>query len=281
MASSSSHILAYMPSVLRYSVAWFLVACSSIGPVFGEGDRVVTLSDRVHFNGDVQRVLMAVSGSRGTLETKSITWIEQPDAQDITCIGRVILPPDELVLNILFVVLGQKGEVRSSYRTVLVPELSPTQFFSSEQLRDRFIERRSALRHLQSDVSSQDVRLTALQQDADAIANVSKIVSAEDELEEVKAKLKKLDAAFKSIEQRSLRMKTMQAPLNLQNRESELVRQLGELSTALVVTENNALKRIKAASVEMKQKLQMIEESKEEHIVLLEDELAELQRKKK
>ena len=137
------------------------------------------------------------------------------------------------------------------------------------------------MRQLQGEVRLQDERLRNLQEDADAIANVAKIVSAEDELKDVQTKIRRVDAAFASIQQRTAQMKARSLPLNAQKREAELVRQLVELSTALTATETSALKGISAASAELKQKLQMIEEANEEHVVLLEEELAELQRRQR
>jgi hypothetical protein len=178
-------------------------------------------------------------------------------------------------------VFGEQGEVRSSFKTIAPDEIPPTLMLSSGELRDRLIERRGSLRQLQSEVSSQNERLRNLQEDADAIANVAKIVSVEDELKDVQAKIRAVDAAFSSIQQRSAQMKVRPALLNAQKREAELVGQLGILSTALTATETSALKGINTASAELKQKLRMIEDANSEHVVLLEEELAELQRRQR
>lgn len=233
----------------------------------------------MRFAGEVKRVLMVASGSHGVLETRGTTWIEHTESDEVTCVGRVLVPQDEAFVGVLSLVFGAQGEVRSSYQTLTVSEVSPTRFFSSSQLRDLFVERRGLLRQLQTEVRAQEDRLQGLQQDADAIANVSKIVSVEDELRDVKLKLQKINDAFKSIERRSVQLKTRSVPLNADKREAELVSQLGVLSTALVATENNALRKIKTASGELKRKLQLIENTKNEHLVVLEEELAELQRR--
>jgi hypothetical protein len=59
------------------------------------------------------------------------------------------------------------------------------------------------------------------------------------------------------------------------------VQQLAELSTALSATETSALQRISNASGELQEKLKLIEETKDEHVSLLEEELASIQREKK
>lgn len=244
-------------------------------------ERTLTLSDHVHFAGEVRRVFMIVAAQGSILESKQVAWIDQPETQEVTCVGQVALRRSEPSLQVMFVIFGEKGEVRSSFKTISLDELPPTLLLSAGELRDRLIERRGALRQLQSEVRVQDERLRSLQEDADAIANVAKIVNTEDELKDVQAKIRKVDAAFASIQQRSAQMKARPSPLNAQKREAELVKQLGALSTALTATEASALKGISAASAELKHKLQLIEEANDEHVVLLEEELAELQRRQR
>jgi hypothetical protein len=240
------------------------------------------LSDKIHFTGEVKRVFMVIAADGDIIESKQIAWIDQPEEQEVMCIGQVALRANHpSLLHALFVIFGEQGEVRSSFKTISVEEVSPTLTLSASELRDRLVERRGILRQLQGEVRVQDERLRTLQEDVDAIANVAKIVSAEDELQEVQAKIRKVDAAFTSIQQRSAQMKARPIPLNAQKRETELVKQLATLSTALTETETSALKGISAASEELKQKLQLIEEANDEHVVLLEDELAELQRRQR
>lgn len=259
----------------------FLVSMQGVVLADDSAGRIITLTDQVHFTGEVKRVLMVVTAGSTVLESKQAAWIEQPEAKEVTCIGQVALKGDESALQVLFVVFGGQGEVRSSFKAINPDEIPPTLSLSPGELRDRLIERRGALRKLQTEVRLQDERLDTLQADADAIANVAKIVSVEDELKEVHSQIRKIDAAFASIQQRAAQMKARPAPLNAQKREAELVRQLAALSTALTVSETTALKGIGAASAELKQKLRLIEETSDEHVVLLEDELAELQRRQR
>ena len=116
------------------------------------------------------------------------------------------------------------------------------------------------------------------QEDADAIANVSRIVDAEDELGAVRASLARVTAAQVSVQERILHMKSRRAPLNAQKREADLTQQLGELSKALTATETSAIKKISTATSDLQQKLKLIEETRDEHIDLLEQELSQLKR---
>jgi chromosome segregation ATPase len=103
---------------------------------------------------------------------------------------------------------------------------------------------------------------------------VSKIVDAEDELGEIKARLKRVSTAQSDLDRRVSQMRSRPQPLNAKKREAELVEQLSELSTALSATENQAIKKISGAKGALEDKLRLIEETKGEHISLLEEELA-------
>jgi SMC interacting uncharacterized protein involved in chromosome segregation len=177
--------------------------------------------------------------------------------------------------------LSSNGDIRSGYRDFSAEELPPTARLTLDDLRSRFAERRGILRKLQSEVEKQELRLSELQSDADNIAMVSKIVSTEDELVELRSKLHRLDLAEQSIDRRSAQMKSRERPLNADTREAELVRQLSELSTALSAVENQALKRLAGAKGELHDKLALIEDTKEDKITLLEEQLAELKQRRR
>ena len=244
-------------------------------------NRFITLSERVPVSGDVQAVYLVVAGEKELLHSGAASWVQAAEGNEISCIGRFSLPSEEDRLGVLFVVLGTQGEVRSVYRSVKTSELTPTAYLTATELRERLVERRSLLRQLDSEVRLQEERIDTLQEDADAIANVARIVNVEDELDEVKRKIHAIDRASSSIQRRKLQMQQRPAPLNAQTREAELVKQLAELSTALSATETSALKRVSSASGELQQKLQLIEDTRDEHITLLEEELLELQRRRK
>jgi hypothetical protein len=115
--------------------------------------------------------------------------------------------------------------------------------------------------------------LETLKADADAIAKVSKIVSAEDELERIKGAIKQVSAAYKNIDRLKQQTASRPTPLRAKAREYELTERLQSLSLALSSAETETIKR--TASEDLKRKLALIEETREEHIALLEQELAE------
>jgi len=248
--------------------------------VCAQEERRLTLVDRVPFSGDVEQIVLVAMSDANQPKVTQATWIAPQEGEEFPCIGRVSMPNSAERLQVLSVVLGAQGEVRSAYRDFAQEELPPTSNLTLAELRSRFVERRGVFRKLQNEAQAQEERLYALQRDADNIAMVSKIVSAEDGLSEIKAKVQRVALAQEGIERRSAQAKSRKQPLNAQKREAELVQQLGELSTALTAVENQAIRRLAGAKGALQEKLSLIEETREDHIAILEEELANLRKGK-
>jgi hypothetical protein len=244
-------------------------------------DDGVTLIERLAHSGDVSQVLVVSMVDSDAPVSVPATWIAPQSGEQHACIASIGVPRGFKRLQSLAVMLSSNGDIRSGYRDFAAEELPPTARLTLDDLRSRFTERRSVLRKLQSEVEKQELRLGELQNDADNIAMVSKIVSTEDELVDLRAKLHRLDLAEQSIDRRSAQMKSRERPLNAEAREGELVRQLSALSTALSAVENQALKRLTGAKGELQQKLVLIEDTKDDKITLLEEELAELKQRRR
>lgn len=241
-------------------------------------ERSLTVVDQIPFAGEVEQVLWVAMSDARPPEVVRASWIPPHEGENVHCVGRVAVPQAAERLQVLSVIFGTQGEVRSAYRDFSAEELPPTLYLSLPELRDRFIERRGVYRKLQDEIGSQEERLQSLQRDADNIAMVSKIVSVEEELDDVREKVRRVTLAQQGIERRATQMKARAAPLNGQKREIELVGQLSELSTALATAENQAIKRLRGAKGVLQDKLAMIEETRDDHITLLEEELARLRR---
>jgi hypothetical protein len=263
-------------SALLNILATFIVASLTVGSGHTQDARQVTIADKVAFSGEVEQVIMVAASGDKPPRAVAATWIpSKDDDQELVCIGRLPEAPQAGErLNALLMVLGTNGEVKSAFKEINGDEISPSTLLSSAELRDRFVERRGILRQLQSEITAQGSRIRSLQQDADNIAMVSKILDAEDELGEIKARLKRVSTAQSDLDRRVSQMRARQQPLNAKKREAELVEQLSELSTALSATENQAIKKISGAKGALEDKLRLIEETKGEHISLLEEELA-------
>lgn len=240
--------------------------------------REVTFVERVQFSGEVERVIMVAMADTAVPEIVDATWIAPHEGDEFACIGRVTLPEVVDRLQVVSIIVGTRGEVRSRYREFAATEIPPTMQLSLSELRARFAERRGVFRKLRSETHALDERLAALQRDADNIAMVSRIVSAEEHLSDVQARLARLTTAQQSIDRRAAQIRTRPQPLNAQKREAELVGQLGELSRALSAAETQALTRLKGAKGALQEKLNLIEETRDQQITILEEDLARLQR---
>jgi hypothetical protein len=258
----------------------FVILYALLTPIYAlaESRSRITLVERVPFSGEVQQVLIAVMSGQAAPEIAQATWIAPHAGEEYWCVGRASFIETRERLQVLAVLIGTRGEIRSSYRELAADELPPASRLSLPELRSRFVERRGIYRKLQSENQAQQERLRSLQSDADAIAMVSKIVNAEDDLTEVKTKLQRVISAEQGIDRRSAQIKTRPVPLNAQKRESELVDQLSELSKALSAAETQALQRLAGAKGALQEKLSLIDETRDEHITILEEDLARLRR---
>lgn len=246
-----------------------------------ENEQTLTVSSKVPPMDGVSRAYVVVGDSTSVMAVAPLTYVEPPQGKNATLVGRLRISSEPSMLGLLFSVMNPTGEVRSVYREYKAEELPMVTRLSTSQLRDRFVERRGTLRQLQASVSALESRLVTLQEDADAIANVNKLVNAEDELREAKASLERVKAAQDAVQSRVALLRSRPQPLNAQRRQADLVRQLAEFSTALAKTESGAFKRMQSASTDLQSKLRDIEETKDEHVGLLEEELAGVKRARK
>jgi hypothetical protein len=246
--------------------------------VCAQGEQTITVAQRLAPVVDLKQSFVVVSQGNQIVGVAAATYIEAPEGDEGWLVSRIPAPTGADPLRVLFAMVGAQGDVRSGYQELHANALSPLLSLGLSAMQDRFVERRGVYRQLQTSMTSLEGRLQELQQDADAIANVNKLVNAEDELSEVRASLSRVRAAQDGIQHRLANMRALEQPLGGQRREAELVEQLQELSTALSLTENAALKKISAAASDLQSKLKAIEETRDEHVGLLEEELMDIQR---
>ena len=214
---------------------FLLIACIfypilSPRKLLAENSRVVTVSEKIRFVGEVEDVFVVAKDPSDSHKVVPATWISSHEGDQVECVARFALNHPSQQAQLLFVILGTKGEVRSSYREASGAELAPTSFLSVAEMRTLFIERRAVFKRIKDEATLQQDQLEKLREDADAIANVSKIVRAEDELDEIRAGLRRIEAAYQDLQLRIAQLKNMPTPLNARKREIELITQLNELS---------------------------------------------------
>lgn len=267
----------------RRGVAGFVVVCgllfSSYRLAVGADDeQTLTVWSRVPAMEKVSRSYVVVADTNKVVAVAPLAYVEPPQGKEATMLGRLRVDSQASNLRMLFAIMNPDGAVRSVFRDVKPEDLSMVTRFTTSQLRDRFVERRGVLRQLQTSLSALENRLATLQEDADAIANVNKLVNAEDELSELKASLERVRLAHAAIQSQVALLRSRPPPLSAQRRQADLTRQLAEMSTALSKTESGAFQRMRAASSDLQSKLKDIEETKDEHVGLLEEELAQAKR---
>lgn len=217
--------------------------------------------------GEAVSVLPAVSLSSAT-----------PDK--ILLVGRVPFTRDTHNLIFLLGGVAKTGEVTSAIHTLSSGAEDPVTQLDTVQLRKAVEERRTMLTSWDKQAREQTANLERLQEGADVIANVGRIIDAEDELGAIKGDVERLSSSLKLANERIKSLSDASVPLNFTRREAELTSELNTMSTAVKTTEATALQKVSAASADLQQKLALIEATKNEHIDLLERELASLRRER-
>jgi len=257
-----------------------VLLCSMPVVVCAQDEHTITVAQSLAPVTDLQQSFVVVSQANQVIGVAPATYIEAPEGNEGWLVSRIPAPTGAEPVRVLFTMVGARGDVRSGYQELHATSVPPLLLLGLSAMQDRFVERRGVYRQLQISMTNLEGRLQELQQDADAIANVNKLVNAEDELSEARASLSRVRAAQDGIQHRIAHMRALPQPLGGQRREAELVEQLQELSTALSLTENAALKKISAAASDLQSKLKAIEETRDEHVGLLEEELIGIQRQR-
>jgi hypothetical protein len=242
--------------------------------------RLVTISQTVRVVGEPASASLVVSGARGIVGTVAAIIVNTSLQDEALVVGRLAVPLADERLSSLAVVVSKTGEAASSVREIPSIDAEPVLLLDKPSVEARLHEQRAVLEKWEVQLRAQEVKLNRLQDDADVVANVSKIVDAEDELDAVRMDEQRLEASLGLATKRLEALKTQPIPPNLKRREAELSEQLNELSTALKTTEASALQRVAAASAELKHKLALIEATKDKQVDVLKGELARVRKER-
>ncbi len=251
------------------------VASSAVAQV-----RLVTISQTVRVVGEPASASLVVSGNRGIVAVSTALVVNTSVKEEVLVVGRLTVPIADERLSSLAVVVSKTGEATSSVREISSIDAEPVLLLDKAAIEARLREQRTALEKWEVQLRAQETTLNRLQDDADEVANVSKIIDAEDELDAVRADVQRLETSLGLATRHLEALKTQPIPPNFKRREAELSEQLNDLSTALKTTEASALQRVAAASAELKQKLTLIEATKDLQIDVVKDELARVRRER-
>jgi hypothetical protein len=238
----------------------------------------VTLVHSVELSALPDKANVVVSQGAQVVAVVPAAILVHDGSTKVTVIGRATLPIEGGPYKALFTVYAKSGEVGSAVREITDVRLEPAVLLDVSELKRRLSEQKAELHKWDKQANEQKSRLKKVQQQADTISSVGRIIDADDELRSAKDENARLTASISLAQERQLALKNRETPANYKKREAELSTYLNVLSTEVKASEEGGA--FDGASKELQAKEDLIKATKYEHIDLLKDELAELRRKR-
>ena len=242
--------------------------------------RTLSLLQSITIADQPDRAVMVVTSKGQVVGVVSGIIIRTAKEQESLVAGRLAVDRSIESLTVLTAVIGRKGEVSSATQVLADLAESPYLSLSTSELERDVVMRRKELSDLELQRERQAANLERLQTDADVIANVGRIVDAEDELGAVQSDAGRLKAALLAARERLASLRSLPPPTNYERREAEISGFLNEFSKASQGVHGDVLQRMASAESEMQKKVALIESTKNEHIDLLQKELASVRRER-
>ena len=247
-------------------------------PVAFAAPSPVTVLQIVDFPAVPDQGVVVVSQGDSVVAVVPAATVVQSGASSVMAVGRVTLPIEGGPYKALFTLKTKTGEIASSVREIKDVRLEPAVLLDVAELKRRLGEQKAELHKWDKQVNQQRSRLKQIQQQADTLSSVGKIIDTDEELRAAKDENARLVASISLAEARQHALKSRENPPNFKKREAELSTYLNTLSTELKASEEGGA--FDEASKELQAKEDLIEATKYEHLDLLKDELAELRRKR-
>lgn len=238
----------------------------------------VTLVQSVEISALPDKANVVVSQGPQVVAVVPAAIVVRDGSSTVTVIGRATLPIEGGPYKALFTVYAKSGEIASAVREIQDVRLEPAVLLDVSELKRRLGEQKAELHKWDKQSTEQKSRLKKVQQQADTLSSVGKIIDADDELRAAKDENARLAASISLAHERQLALKNRETPPNYKKREAELSTYLNFLSTEVKASEEGGA--FDDASKELQAKEELIKATKYEHIDLLKDELAELRRKR-
>jgi hypothetical protein len=238
----------------------------------------VTIAQSVEFSAVPDEAVVVVSQGDRVVAVVPAATVVQTGSPSVMVVGRVTLPIEGGPYKALFTLKAKTGEVGSSVREIKDVRLEPAVLLDVPELKRRLGEQKAELHRWDKQSNEQRSRLKKIQQQADTLSRVGKIIDTDEELRAAKDENAGLGASISLAQARQQALKSRETPPNFKKREAELSAYLNTLSTELKASEEGGA--FDGASKELQAKEDLIEATKYEHLDLLKDELTELRRKR-
>ena len=267
--------------VLSSALFSMLVLGAFVGFSAGHAEaRVLTIAHEITVPFDPVEARMIVSGPSGSVFTTKASIARISTQGKIVVTGKVVVPESVSKLSVLSIVTSTAGVPFSAAKEIPSVSSDPQYLLDTKELSSRLSERQTVLESWKVRLAEQGSSLERLQDDADVIVNVGRIITAEDELKNINDDIERLSASLTLAQSRLEAIKNLPPPPLATRREAELSAELNELSRTLKNTEAAALQKISAASGELNANLALIEATKYQQIDPLLKELAALRRER-
>ena len=266
-----------MASVKSLVTGLICALCMSAIEKVGAESVSVHFAHRLSLPSQPVKAVVAVSDSDKLLTIVPAEAIAE-DGGKVTVVGEVILSRAVGPLSVLFTLYGKTGEVVSEKL-----EISP--FFRNQELlmdvphvKNWAADQKMALKKLENEAQAQRTHLQQLQKGAKGREGAVQVSSdlapiSTDDLEG-------MSSSIKFVQERLSAVKSGNLPPNYKRREAELSVYLNVLSTELKIAQNGGGDLLSDASKEMVEKRELIEATKDEHIDLLQEELARIRKQR-
>jgi hypothetical protein len=256
---------------------WLCVGLCPVATQLAHGQGVpLTVHATVAYSGKPSRAYVVASHMGTVVGVAPALVVESNDTTGSEIVGQILLSDTLPDISVAFLVVDEGGSASSSLFDLSLDGQDAAALLSRAALRTELQERAIELKKREAQVRDYEQSLSRLQGDTDKIAQVDRIVDAEQQLESLRSDAKRLAAALNSVESRKQALKGSAAPPLLRRQEAEVTAELNALSVVLKSAEADALKRVSSASQELTSKLELIQSTKNEHIDLLQNELQSL-----
>lgn len=240
--------------------------------------KTLTIAESMKVAGETDHAHVAMRRVDGSVVVFPAVIVSLPGKEDVAVVARISVDTENLPTRAVMALFGKTGEVASYTRDMGDVNEYPELAFNTTELQARVREKRDSIKEWEGKVSEQSANLLRLREDADLIANVGRIVSKEDEVEEIRRDIERFRAALVTARQRVAALQQKVFIPNEQGRFAQLTSELSTLASAVKKSEEQAEQRFASASSELQEKLALIESTKNDRIDLLKKELEEVRK---